>query len=518
MSNLAKSALGLMIVTLLAKVLGFVREMVLMYAYGTSWYSDVYITAMNIPIVLFSVIGAALATTFIPLYHQSMEDSGEEGALKFTNNILIIVTILSVLISLLGYICAEYLVRLFALNFDGEKLLLTVKFVKIMITGLVFIGISNILTPYLQIKGNFIVPGMIAVPNNIIIIISIILASMTGNIYILPIGALIGMFSQLLFQLPFAKKNGYKFEYSLNFKDKYLKEMVILVIPVLIGVCVNQVNTMVDRSLASGLGDGIIAALNSANRLNWFVMGLFIVTLSSVIYPTLSKLSNEDNKDKFIESVSLGINIAILLILPLTIGAIVLSKPIVRILFERGAFNETSTLMTSSALVFYSIGMLGQGLRNILDRVFYALKDTKTPMVNGIISVVLNIILNIILVNIMGYNGLALATSLSFLICTLLLFSSLKKKIGYFGEDKIIKTTLKSILAATFMGAVTYFGYDIVSNLLGTGFINDAISLVVSILIGVIVYGIAVIILKVDEVNIIMKIIKKKLNKYNFNL
>lgn len=513
MSNLAKSALGLMIATLLAKILGFVREIVLMYAYGTSWYSDVYIIAMNIPVVLFSVIGSALATTFIPLYHQSMEDSGEKGALKFTNNILIMVTILSILIALLGYICAEPLVKLFALNFDGEKLLLTVKFVKIMIIGLVFIGISNIFIPYIQIKGNFIVPGMVAVPNNIIIIISIILASMTDNIYILPIGALIGMLSQFIFQLPFAKKNGYKFEYSLNLKDKYLKQMVILVVPVLIGVCVNQVNTMVDRSLASGLGDGVIAALNSANRLNWFVMGLFIVTLTSVIYPTLSKLSNEDNKDKFIESVSLGINSAILLIMPVTIGAIVLSKPIVKILFERGAFDETSTLMTSSALVFYSIGILGQGLRNILDRVFYSLKDTKTPMVNGIISMVLNIILNIILVNIMGYNGLALATSLSFLICSLLLFNSLKKKIGYFGGDKIMKTTVKSILAAIFMGIVTYFGYGSLSNLIGTGFINDAISLFGSILIGAIVYSIAVIILKVDEVNVIMGMIKKKLNK-----
>lgn len=518
MSNLAKSAIGLVIATLLAKALGFVREMVLMYAYGTSWYSDVYITAMNIPIVLFSVIGSALATTFIPLYNQSMEDSGEKGALKFTNNIIIAVTILSVLIALLGYICAEPLVKLFALNFDGEKLVLTVKFVKIMIAGLVFVGISNILTPYLQIKGNFVVPGMIAIPNNIIIIISIILSYMTDNIYILPIGALIGMFSQFIFQLPFAKKNGYKFEYSLNFKDKYLKQMVILVAPVLIGVCVNQVNTMVDRSLASGLGDGVIAALNSANRLNWFVMGLFIVTLTSVIYPTLSKLSNEDNKDKFIESVSLGINSAILLIMPVTIGFIVLSKPIVRILFERGAFDETSTLMTSSALVCYSIGILGQGLRNILDRVFYSLKDTKTPMVNGIISMVLNVILNIIFVKIIGYNGLPLATSLSFLICSLLLFNSLKKKIGYFGEDKIIKTTIKSLIAAIIMGVVTYFTYNILANILGSGFIKEALVLFGSVGIGALVYGVLVILLKVEEVSVVKNMIKKKILSKNKNI
>lgn len=513
MSNLAKSAFWLMVVTMLSKVLGFGREIILGYFYGTSAYSDVYIVSMNIPLVLFASIGGALATTFIPLYQEVLNERGEERALKFSNNIMSIVIILSVLLGILGYIFAEPLVKLFAMHYTGEKLILAVKFVRIMIGGVVFIGLSNLMTSYLQIQGNFTIPGMIGLPNNIVVIISIILSAVTGNIYILAIGTLIGLSTQFLFQVPFAIKRGYRFKATIDLKDEYLKKMLWLVIPVFIGVAVNQVNTMVDRSLASGLGDGVITALNNANRLNLFVMGLFITTLGAVIYPTLSKLSSENNKEKFAESVANSVNCVNLLVMPATIGAIVLATPVVRILFERGAFNDKSTALTATALVFYSVGMVGFGLRDILSKVFYSLKDTKTPMVNGMIAVALNIVLNIALVKVMGHGGLALATSLSAIICIFLLFRSLKKKIGYYGQDKIRATFIKTLIASLVMGVVTYFVYKFLFGMLGLGFIQEAISLGVSIAIGGVIYLALIIVFKVEEVNMAIDMIKKKLKR-----
>lgn len=513
MSNLAKSAFWLMVVTMLSKVLGFGREIILGYFYGTSAYSDVYIVSMNIPLVLFASIGGALATTFIPLYQEVLNEKGEERALKFSNNIMSIVIILSVLLGILGYIFAEPLVKLFAMHYTGEKLILAVKFVRIMIGGVVFIGLSNLMTSYLQIQGNFTIPGMIGFPNNIVVITSIIISAVTGNIYILAIGTLIGLATQFLFQVPFAIKRGYKFKPTIDLKDEYLKKMLWLVIPVFIGVAVNQVNTMVDRSLASGLGDGVITALNNANRLNLFVMGLFIATLGSVIYPTLSKLSSENNKEKFAESVANSVNCVNLLVMPATIGAIVLATPVVRILFERGAFDDKSTALTATALVFYSVGMVGFGLRDILSKVFYSLKDTKTPMVNGMIAVALNIVLNIALVKVMGHGGLALATSLSAIICIFLLFRSLKKKIGYYGQDKIRATFIKTLIASLVMGVVTYFVYKFLFGMLGLGFIQEAISLGVSIAIGGVIYLALIIVFKVEEVNMAIDMIKKKLKR-----
>ncbi|MCR1875423.1 murein biosynthesis integral membrane protein MurJ [Paraclostridium bifermentans] len=513
MSNLAKSAFWLMVVTMLSKVLGFGREIILGYFYGTGMYSDVYIVSMNIPLVIFASIGTALITTFIPLYQEVLSDKGEERALKFSNNIMSIVVILSILLGVFGYIFAEPLVKLFAMHYTGEKLILAVKFVRIMIGGVVFIGLSNLMTSYLQIQGNFTIPGMIGFPNNIIIITSIILSAVTGNIYILAIGTLIGMLSQFLFQVPFAIKKGYKFKPTIDFKDEYLKKMLWLVMPVLIGVAVNQINAMVDRSLASGLEDGVITALNNANRLNGFVMGMFIATLGAVIYPTLSKLSTENNKEKFAESVANSVNCVNLLVVPASVGAMILATPVVRILFERGAFNDRSTMLTATALVFYSVGMVGFGLRDILGKVFYSLKDTKTPMINGIIAVVLNIVLNIALVKVMRHGGLALATSLSAIICIILLFISLKKKIGYYGQDKIRSTFIKTVVASLVMGVVTYFVYKFLFGILGLGFIQEAISLGVSIAIGGAIYLGLIIVFKVEEVNMAIDMIKKKLKR-----
>ena len=513
MSNLAKSAFWLMVVTMLSKVLGFGREIILGYFYGTSAYSDVYIVAMNIPLVVFSSIGVALVTTFIPLYQEALTSKGEERALKFSNNVMSIVVILSIILGVLGFVFAEPLVKLFAMHYTGEKLALAVKFVRIMIGGVVFIGLSNLMTSYLQIKGDFTIPGMIGFPNNIIIITSIILSAVTGNIYILAIGTLIGMLSQFLFQVPFAIKKGYKFKPTIDFKDEYLKKMLWLVMPVLIGVAVNQINAMVDRSLASGLEDGVITALNNANRLNGFVMGMFIATLGAVIYPTLSKLSTENNKEKFAESVANSVNCVNLLVVPASVGAMILATPVVRILFERGAFNDRSTMLTATALVFYSVGMVGFGLRDILGKVFYSLKDTKTPMINGIIAVVLNIVLNIALVKVMGHGGLALATSLSAIICIILLFISLKKKIGYYGQDKIKSTFIKTVVASTVMGVVTYFVYKFLFGILGLGFIQEAISLGVSIAIGGAIYLALIVVFKVEEVNMAIDMIKKKLKR-----
>ena len=436
----------------------------------------------------------------------------KKKALNFTNNVFNIVIAMCIVLAMLGFIFTEELVKVFAMGFEGQTLKVSIDFTRITIIGIVFTGLSYVMTAYLQIKNNFTVPGLISVPKNIIIIVSIIL-SVKYNPYIMIWGTLIGIATEFIFQLPFAIKSGYKYQPYINMKDKYIKKMSWLIGPVLIGVAVNQINTMVDRTLASTLVEGSISALNYANKLNGFVMALFITSVGAVIYPMLSKLSSEDNKEKFISSVVQSINSVILLVIPISIGAIVLATPIVKLLFQRGEFDARATSMTAIALIMYSIGMVAFGLRDIIGKVFYALQDTKTPMINGAMAMIMNIVLNIILVKYLQLAGLALATSISAIVCIFLLFGSLKKKIGYFGQDKIIKTMIKSILSAVVMGIVTYFIYNMISNLLGVGFIKEVISLVVSVGIGAVTYAILVVLLKVEEINIITSMMKKKLNK-----
>ena len=201
-------------------------------------------------------------------------------------------------------------------------------------------------------------------------------------------------------------------------------------------------------------------------------------------------------------------SIVILLMIPISIGAMVLSKPIVRLLFERGAFDEHATNVTAIALVMYSIGMTAFGLRNILDKVFYSLQDTKTPMKNGIITVILNIILNIILINTLGHAGIALATSISGIVCIIIFCNSLKKKIGDFGQKNIIKTLIKSILAGIIMGIFTSLTFNKIDSILSSSIVNQVISLGISVVVGVIVYGSMILVLKVNEATKLIEQIK----------
>ena len=509
MGKVVKAAVGLMIVTILSKIIGFAREQVLSFVYGASMYTDIYFATMNIPNVIFAAIGAALSTTFIPLYCDINNSLGEKKSLKFTNNILTIVFIICILIAILGFVFTEPLLKIFAFGFEGERLAIGIKFTKILIFSVVFIGISNVLTAYLQVNNNFTIPGLISLPQNIIVIISILLSAKYGP-YVLVWGTLIGISSQVVFQLPFAYKERYRLKPHVDLKDSYLKKMLVLTAPVLAGVAVHQVNIMVDKNLASLLPEGSISALNFADRLNNFILALFITSIVAVVYPMLSKLSHEDNKEKFSDYIVKSSNSIILLVIPISIGAIVLSKPIVKLLFERGAFDDRATIMTSSALSMYSIGLVAYGLRDIINKVFYSLQDTKTPMVNGAISMGLNIALNIIFVKFMGHAGLALATSLSAIMCTLLLFYSLRKKIGDFGQEKIVRTTIKSVLSAILMGVSVSFSYKFIINHIEVGFIGQVISILGSVLSGIIVYGISVTILKIEEVYMIINLFNKK--------
>lgn len=517
MNKIAKATLVLILVTLLAKVLGFARELVLGDIYGATMYSDIYITTMNIPFIIFAIISTAIASSFIPLYyeHNNLEN-GEQKAIRFSNNVITIILILGFILGLIGFIFAKQLVNIFAIGFKGEQLNLAIKFTKIMIWSGIFIGISKVISAIFQIKENFTIPTIISIPFNLIIIASIILSAKV-NIYILPIGTLLAMVVQFIV-IYFAAKIKYKYKYFpvIDLKDEYIKKMLYLTGPILIGASVNQINTIVDRTLASTLEAGSISALNYANKLTDFISALFITSIVTVIFPTLSKLSALNNKTEFEEHVIKSINSVIVLMLPITIGAILFAHPIVSLLFKRGAFDDTAVQMTSQALIFFSIGMIAFGIRELLGKVFYSLQDTKTPMVNGIIAIGLNIILSLTLVRYLGHRGIALATSLSAIFCIVLLFINLVKKIKDFEIERIVVTFIKCLICALIMGKITMLCYN---KLISINLpINSYIYLLVSILIGIIVYGLLVSLFRVYEANKIISLSYSLGKKTLFNI
>lgn len=505
-----KTALILIIITLLSKVVGFVRDIVLSYFYGASAVTDVYVIATTLTGIVFSFVSAAIATSFIPMYSNISKKNGDEEANRFTSNLMNSVFILTSVIIVLSLIFTEPLVRLLASGFEGETLSIAINFVRISIFVILFMAANSFFAPYLQLKGNFIIPASMGFISNFVVIASFVLSSLYSNEYILAYGIVCGGLAQVLFMYPWVRKNNFIFSFKLDFKDKNIQKFILLTVPVILGIAVNQINLIVDRTIASGLYEGAISELNYASRLNGFVNGLIISSITVVIYPMISKFVSENDQNELKKSVKEAIGMISLIVIPATVGFMVFSKEIVNMLFGRGAFDELAVTGTAYALFFYSIGMIGLNFREILSRIFYAYQDTRTPMVNASIGLVLNIILNLILSKYMGIGGLALATSVSAIVTTLLLVISLKKKAGSFGFRSMVLDFIKIGIASIIMGLISKLGYISLNNNF-----SSTISLLLSIIFAAIVYFIIIIFMKIEEVEIIKGLIKSKIFKKN---
>lgn len=503
-----KTALIIMLITIISKIFGFGREITLAYIYGASSVSDAYLISITIPSVIFGLVAAGLVAGYIPMYSKILQDGGELEANRFTNNLINILLVICTIIIVFGLIFTDQIVKIFASGFEGETLALTVQFTKITLLAIYFTGIIAIFSGYLQIKGNFIIPALIGMPLNFFIILSIILSPIT-NILVLAVGFVIAAASQILLMIPYMRRNKYKHKSIFDVKDKHMINMAYMALPIIIGVSVNQINVLVDRTIASQIVVGGISALNYASRLNGFVQGIFVLSITVVLYPMISKMAVEKNMIGFKRTLSEAITGINLLVIPATVGFIVFAVPIVSVLFGRGAFDVNAISMTSYALVFYSIGMIGIGLRDVLSRAFYAMHDTKTPMINATIGVALNIILNIILSKYMGIGGLALATSIAAIFTTVLLFISLRKKIGPLGMKEISLSFIKILLASLVMGLISKISFDF----LIANFFSQNISLLLAIAVGAVSYFVIIYFMKIEGVDVIVNAIKRRFSE-----
>ncbi len=516
MSKAARATVLLMIVTIVSKILGLFRDSVLASAYGTGKYAAVYSTANSISTILFAVIGTALATSLIPLYNKLASEDSAERAMGFLNSVVNLVVIVCLSIAGLGIIFAGPLVKVFAPGYQGDVYTLCVQYTRILLPSIVFVGLANIFTSYLQIKKRYVIPGFIGMPYSVIIIVSIYLSLKTSPM-VLVIGTLIAISAKALFQLPFVYKEGYRYRPKINLKDPVMKDMMILILPVVIGVGANQINSIVDKSLASLLGTEVVASFSYAIKLYEFVQALFITSILAVIYPRLSSMIVSDRMDSFLNSLKKTMNVIIVALVPIIVGCIVLSRQIVEVLFQRNAFTSKDTTMTASILWIYVIGILAFALRDVLTRGFYSMEDSKTPMINSIISIVFNISLNLILVKPLGYKGLAIATAVSAYIGLLLFNRSMRKKIeGYSSRDNYI-VFVKSLFAALIMGLGVKLVYGIVASSLVGGLLFKLIALASAVGVGVIVYALIMHFLRVEEYEMIFDmffgVVKKKVKR-----
>lgn len=504
-NKVVKSAAMISIFTLISKFLGFTREMLIASKYGSGYETDTYFVAMTATTIIMTTVGASLNTSLIPVFSEIESIRGKRGKLNFFNNILNVIFFLTVVLALLSFLLSPVIIRILARGFEGEQFELAVKLNRIGLPIIISLGFTYVFSGFLQSSQIFGPSAIMGIPYNFVFIFFLLILADRESIYGLMLASVLASTTQFLIQVPAIRHQGFRYRLYVNFKDKYLKKILSLVIPVLLGSTVQQINTVIDKTLASNLVDGSISALNYAAKMNDVVVSVFIAAITTVVFPMLSKAFAQGDRGAIRSIMEQGINTILIITVPATIGIMVLSEPIVRIFFERGAFDSTATYMTSSALFFYSIGLVGISLRLMLNKVFYSFHDTKTPMINGVISVGLNVVLNLIFVRFMAHRGLALATSISALFTAMLLILNLRKKIGPIGLIGYIKCFLKTLFAASIMGLVVYYVYNGLMLRLDNIRIYELISLLASILAGMLVYFILCISLRVKEVKGLIK-------------
>lgn len=502
-----KNILVVMVFSLLSKIFGFARDIVLAYFYGAGSISDAYLISTTIPLTILAMVGAGITTGYIPIFSKISDRATFDKGNDFTNNLLNIILMVSIIIVFISLFFIEQIVTAFAFGFDQHTFELAVNFTRISLIGILFSGVVYIFTAFLQVNNKFIVTALLGLPLNIVTIISIILSA-KSNLLILPIGSTLALLIQMIFLLPFVYKMGYKYKPILNLKDKNILGMMKVSLPAILGISASQINLLIDRTIASSIVIGGISALSYSNRLIAFFVGVFIAPIITVVYPRLSQTSIQKDFQTFKKNISDSIVSMSILVVPCMMGLLIFATPIVIFLFGRGEFDSNSVILTSGSLFFYSLSILSLGLREILSRAFYALNDTKTPVVNSILSIFLNIILNIVLSKLMGIFGIALATSISALVATLMLFVALRKKIGPFGLMKIIISFLKILIASMMMGAIAKLSFLIFST-----FLSQNLSLLVAVGVGIVSYFVSIYFIRLEDVDAFITLVKKRFGK-----
>ncbi|MDU6552960.1 murein biosynthesis integral membrane protein MurJ [Finegoldia magna] len=502
-----KIGIVLILIQIISKIFGFAREMVLSYFYGTSTISDAYLVAFTIPSILFSLIGAGITAGYIPTYTKIRKIDGNDKAELFTSNLTNIILLFTLGLAVIISIFPGLFVKLIASGFQGEQLELAVYFTRISIWSIVFLGATTILIPYLNIKDSFYVSSAIGIPLNIGLISGIILSYYFSKFY-LAFGITLGYLLQIILLIPVLKRNEYTHRFFIDFKDRYIKDIMLLATPLVVGSCASQLNVIIDRTIASFLPTGSISALNYSNRLNGFIQGVLLAPLITLLYPKISEFAVNNDHKKLARYFYEAISIMTLMVLPLMIGGMYLSKEITGVLFLRGAFDESALAITSSAVLFYLIGIIGIAYREVQFRVYYSYGDTKTPVKNSIIAVFINIVLNLILSRFMGASGLALATSISSIVAAILLQRNIKQ---YINDNEIKENCIRNVSKIFISGILMLMMLILFRNIYPPRI--NILNLMIQAIIGALTYLVVLKILRVDELKVIEEMIINKIKK-----
>ena len=488
----------MMALTLLGKVLGLARDLMLGHRFGTGMAANAFLTASRIPRNFFDAIFAsAISASFIPVFNEYLEKQGKEEAFRLSSAFITVMTLLTGTLSALGVLFAESITALLADGLDAPTAALCAELLRILFPLMLFTGLAFSLVGILQSLGEFNIPALLSAASNAVIILSYLFFVDRFGIVGLAVAFLLGWAAQVLIQLPSLRRFGYRYQASLRHDG--LHKIFLLVGPVLVSTWVQPLNLTVATRYASHI-DGAASALEYANTLYTIVAAVFVLSVANVIFPEMSRYAAHEDETAMGESISGTLNAMLFLLTPMAIGLAALAKPVVRLLYEWGEWGAASTELTAGALTFLSLGMLGYGVQIILSRAFYAEQKGKMPLVAGAASVIANIILCQLLRPAFGLRGLALVSAVSLILPALiLLFAAGKRYRGVLNRAAVVDF-VKMLVCAAVMGAAVRFAQGALAVRLADGLASRAVLVLAPTLLGVVVYFALTVLLRVSTI------------------
>lgn len=473
--RIAGAATVISAATSLSRVLGYVRDAAIAYVFGAGLLADAFFMAFRISNLLRRLVGeGALTSSFVPIFTEEMNSRSRESTRELASSVFTLFAIILTIITALGMVFSEEIVLVMAPGFaaDPQKFDLTVSLTRFLFPYMVFIGLMAIAMGVLNSYRHFAAPALAPVFFNLAIIASVfaIAPFLVSPVYALVIGVLVGGALQLAIQIPYLGKFGMLPSLSFKFSDPAIKRIFILMAPATFGIGVYQLNLFVTMWFSSRLPEGAVSYLYYAGRLMELPLGIFAVSVTTAVLPSLSEQVAKKEWEGVKSSLSFAVRLVNFVTIPATIGLLVMSQPIVDTLFMRGEFTAFDSIGTASALYWYALGLVPVAVSRILTSVFYSMKDTATPVWVAFFAFIANTIFCFALVGPMGHNGLALATTLASAVNCAILFVILKKRFGTFGGREVMASGLKSLGASTVMGLAVY----VILFRFSTGLMGDA--------------------------------------------
>lgn len=449
-----------------SRVLGLIRDQVLAYFFGAGDAMDAFRIAFRLPNALRDLFAeGALSAALVPTFTRALKTGDRAAAWRLASNVMTVLLLFSGAVIVAAILFAEPLVRLYAEGFRGVpgKLELTIRLTRIMFPFLAMVATAAVMMAMLNALHRFFIPALSPAMFNVATILCAIVAiPLSPHLGIEPIVAiaaatLIGGVGQIVVQWPTLRREGFRYHPVFDSRDPWLLEIGRLMVPGVAGLAAVQINLLVNSWLAAGLGTGAVSWLDYAFRLMYMPIGLFGVSIATASLPTIAVHATDRNDPGIRRAVSKGLRMMLMLNVPATAGLMVLAAPIVRLIFERGRFADADTAATAAALVCYAPGLIGYSAVKLVSPAFYALGNSRIPVIASAVSVAFNVAINLILVRSLGHRGLALGTAAAALVNAGLLLVLIRSRLGGLEGRRLFVASVKISLASLAMALAAYY-------------------------------------------------------------